>query len=162
MSPRRGINIIFVFVFTTLWHGDFEFKLLLWGSLMSILIVPELLIKKYYYGTNNVWVETLRGRQVINRYIHGIGAVINIVILFIANLIGFGPGYDMMYTFLGIIVYKWSCFVAFIGVCFCVFCGVMVMFHADYVEAYGWRAILPEGLFKNRLTDDDKKLDKKS
>eukprot|EP01084_Bolivina_argentea_P045966 84612_1 len=151
-APKRVMNIIFVFVFTTLWHGDFEFKLLLWGSLMSILIVPELLIKRYYYGTNNVLIKRMRERQVINRYIHGIGGVMNIIILFIANLIGFGPGYDMMFRFLGIIVYKWSCVVAFIGVCFAVFCGVMVMFHVDYVEANGWKTILSK-----RLTNDDKK-----
>ena len=146
-----------VFVFTALWHGDFEFKLLLWGSLMSLLIIPEILIKKYYYSTHNVFIKQLRNNIRINRYIHANGAVINIIILFIANLIGFGPGYDVVFEFLRIIVFKWYCIAAFIIVYFIVFCGALVMLHADYAQqrGYGWNSIL-------RLKDDDKKNEKQT
>merc|ERR1712154_454763 len=122
---RKFRNIICVFAFTTLWHGDFELKLLIWGSLMALLIIPETLIKNYYYHTSNALIAKCRNNQRLNRYIHALGAVINILMLFIANLIGFGPGLEMVIQFLKIIVFKPICIATFGFIYFTIWCGVL-------------------------------------
>ncbi len=134
-------NVICVFVFTTLWHGDFELRLLIWGCLMALLIIPETLIKSYYHRTDHPMAVRCRGNERLNRYVHAFGAVANILMLFVANLIGFGPGYEMVVGFVKVVVFKWICAVTFCVIYFIVFCGVLIMFHADYaqnVKGYGW------------------------
>merc|ERR1719474_89998 len=141
----KFMNIAVVFVFTTLWHGDFELKLLIWGSLMALLIVPETVIRNYYYNTKREWIVRWRSDQRTNRYVHALGAVANIIMLFVANLIGFGPGYEMVAHFFGIVVSKWICVLTFMFIYFVVFCGALIMLHADYaqnVKGFGWNQMM--------------------
>ena len=141
---KKMRNIVLVFAFTTLWHTDFEFKLLFWGSLISVAIVPELVIQKWYYATDNATVRKLRNNPRTNRYIHACGGVFNVLALFIIKLIGFGPGWDVMRQIIGIMMYKWVCVATFIGICFLLFCGLMIGYHFDYIQSqgYGWNTLL--------------------
>merc|ERR1740123_3011079 len=110
---NKFFNICVVFVFTASWHSDFDFNLLIWGSTMSLLIVPELLMKRVYYSSNREWIVRLRENERMNRYVHAMGGVFNIIILFVANLIGFGPGFDVVMRFLSIIAFKRICVLTF-------------------------------------------------
>merc|ERR1712154_485535 len=115
------MGIAVVFAFTTLWHGDFELKLLLWGSLMALLVVPEMLTKHWYYTTHNATISRMRGNVRCNRYVHAAGALVNIMVLLVANLIGFGPGSDLVLEFFGIVIGQWLCVATFGVVCGVVF-----------------------------------------
>ena len=137
--------IILVFIFTTLWHGDFNIKLLIWGSLMSLLIIPEILTKQYYYYTNNnKLIIKYRNNTFINRHIHFIGSVINIWILCIANLIGFGPGYYVTFQILSIIFSKWIGLIAILYASLNMYAAVILMNMSDYyqLKGYGWNTVL--------------------
>nr|XP_018259356.1 glycerol transporter [Kwoniella dejecticola CBS 10117]OBR81514.1 glycerol transporter [Kwoniella dejecticola CBS 10117] len=77
-----------VFTFVALWH-DLSFKLLAWGWLVSLFILPELVARKVFteksYG-NNWWY----------RHVCAIGGVINVLLMMSANLVGFVLGLDGM------------------------------------------------------------------
>ena len=67
------------------------------------------------------------------------------MMLFVANLIGFGPGFEMVLEFLKVIVFKWICVATFVFIYFTVWCGVLLMLHADYaqnVKKFGWNQML--------------------
>ncbi|KAK6204487.1 MBOAT, membrane-bound O-acyltransferase family-domain-containing protein [Scheffersomyces amazonensis] len=96
----RILNSLFVFSFVAIWH-DIELRLLMWGWLVVIFLLPEILatyaFKRYQEES---WF----------RYLCGFGAVINIWMMMIANLFGFCLGkdgtlhllHDLFRTFSGI------------------------------------------------------------
>ena len=77
--------VVFMFVF--LWHGDFELSLLFWSLLMIIGMIPEMWCK--HTVSKKKWIAN-------NRYILAAGAAVNIIVLIIANNIGFGAGWHHM------------------------------------------------------------------
>ena len=84
---RSIFNLLVVFTFVALWH-DIQLKLLIWGWLITIFFLPELIAtllfpKKAWSGSPNVY-----------RVICGVGAVGNILMLMVANLVGFAIGLD--------------------------------------------------------------------
>lgn len=87
-STLRSIfNMFLVFTFVALWH-DIQLKLLIWGWLITIFFLPELTAtflfpKKVWSGSPNTY-----------RVICGVGAVGNILMLMVANLVGFAIGLD--------------------------------------------------------------------
>lgn len=89
----KYINIIIVFGFTALWHGDWGASLLVWGCLMSLGMIPEILINKWYWNTNLSIIINIRNNSYLNRYIHAFFGGINDIILISANMIGYGPGF---------------------------------------------------------------------
>lgn len=89
-NKARGIlNILTVFTFVALWH-DINLRLLAWGWLITIFVVPEILAERLFPPKR--WA----GNDDRNTYrvICGIGAVGNILIMMSANLVGFALGLD--------------------------------------------------------------------
>ncbi|GJJ08164.1 hypothetical protein Clacol_002372 [Clathrus columnatus] len=85
-SRQPIISTLLVFTFVALWH-DLSFRLLAWGWLVSFFILPEILARWAFpfekYG--DFWWY---------RHLCAIGAVFNILLMMIANLVGFVLGID--------------------------------------------------------------------
>ncbi|KAK6465181.1 MBOAT, membrane-bound O-acyltransferase family-domain-containing protein [Scheffersomyces coipomensis] len=80
----RIVNSLFVFSFVAIWH-DIELKLLMWGWLVVVFLMPEILATMTFKRFEEEWWF---------RYLCGFGAVINIWMMMIANLFGFCLGKD--------------------------------------------------------------------
>ncbi|KAJ3969030.1 MBOAT, membrane-bound O-acyltransferase family-domain-containing protein [Lentinula raphanica] len=114
------VNSVLVFTFVALWH-DLTFKLLAWGWLVSLFILPEMLAR-YFLPTsrysNTSWY----------RHVCALGGVINVLLMMTANLVGFVIGIDGLRFFLNELVGTLAGFRYLIGVVFCLFVGVQLMF----------------------------------
>ena len=97
------VNTIIVFSFVALWH-DLTFRLLAWGWLVSLFILPELLASYLFPASR---VRTARTSNLLDpdfclrlkfgnttwyRHVAGAGAVFNIILMMSANLVGFVIG----------------------------------------------------------------------
>lgn len=80
----RIVNSLCVFSFVAVWH-DIELKMLMWGWLVVIFLLPELGATMYFKRFQNQWWYN---------YLCGIGAVANIWMMMLANLFGFCLGKD--------------------------------------------------------------------
>ncbi|WWC91046.1 uncharacterized protein L201_005986 [Kwoniella dendrophila CBS 6074] len=109
-----------VFTFVALWH-DLSFKLLAWGWLISLFILPELIARKTFsakkYG-QNWWY----------RHLCAIGGVINVLLMMSANLVGFVLGLDGMKVLLIELTFTYSGWLFMIFASCCLFIAVQVMF----------------------------------
>lgn len=86
----RVVNSLCVFSFVAIWH-DIELKLLLWGWLIVLFLMPELLATMYFKRyENEPWYT----------YLCSLGAICNIWFMMIANLFGFCLGKDGTINFL--------------------------------------------------------------
>lgn len=83
-SSNRILNNLLVFSFVAIWH-DIELKLLLWGWLVVIFLLPEIIATMIFKKYENLWFY---------RHLCAIGAVFNIWMMMIANLFGFCLGPD--------------------------------------------------------------------
>ena len=86
-NARAVFNYLVVFTFVALWH-DISMKLLMWGWLITIFILPEALAS--YLFPKRRW----QNHKTAYRVICGIGAVANILMMMVANLVGFALGLD--------------------------------------------------------------------
>ncbi|CAD6929356.1 unnamed protein product [Tilletia laevis] len=79
---------LLVFTFVALWH-DLSLKLLAWGWLVTLFIVPELLAR---------WLVPTKkyGDEPWYRAACGVGGVFNLFLMMGANLVGFAIGLDGM------------------------------------------------------------------
>ncbi|KAI7903660.1 MBOAT, membrane-bound O-acyltransferase family-domain-containing protein [Cokeromyces recurvatus] len=115
------LNIWIVFTFVALWH-DIELKLLAWGWLICLFLLPEII------GTR-LFTYKKFGSTFYYRFVCGIGAVCNIGMMMIANLVGFCLGVDGMKTMLKqIFNNSMDGFVFLISVIFCLYTAVQIMF----------------------------------
>lgn len=80
----RIFNSLCVFSFVAVWH-DIELKLLLWGWLIVLFLLPEILATLYFKRYEHEWWFT---------YLCSVGAIANIWMMMIANLFGFCLGKD--------------------------------------------------------------------
>lgn len=84
----RGIfNMLVVFTFVALWH-DINLQLLMWGWLIVLFVLPEVLATVAF--PKSKW----KHRPETYRIICGLGAVLNILMMMSANLVGFAVGMD--------------------------------------------------------------------
>ncbi|SCU80547.1 LAME_0B03664g1_1 [Lachancea meyersii CBS 8951] len=83
-SNSRILTSLAVFSFVAIWH-DIELKLLLWGWLIVLFLLPEITAQQYFSGCH---------KRPWYRYLRSVGAVFNIWMMMIANLFGFCLGYD--------------------------------------------------------------------
>lgn len=83
-STNRIVNSLCVFSFVAIWH-DIELKLLMWGWLIVLFLLPEMMATVYFKRFRSQWWY---------RHLCGVGAVINIWMMMIANLFGFCLGQD--------------------------------------------------------------------
>ncbi|KAI8331343.1 hypothetical protein BC941DRAFT_382702 [Chlamydoabsidia padenii] len=114
------LNMWIVFTFVALWH-DIELKLLAWGWLICLFLLPEIIASQLFsykkYGDKSYY-----------RFVCGIGAVANILMMMVANLVGFCVGLDGMKDMLSQIIGTTDGFVFLFSVVCALFIGVQVMF----------------------------------
>ncbi|KAJ7930114.1 glycerol transporter [Mycena leptocephala] len=80
------LNTLLAFTFVALWH-DLTFRLLAWGWLVSLFIVPEL-------AARYVFPQSRYGHEPWYRHACAVGAVLNMIMMMAANLVGFVLGID--------------------------------------------------------------------
>jgi D-alanyl-lipoteichoic acid acyltransferase DltB (MBOAT superfamily) len=86
-SVRSALNYAAVFTFVALWH-DISLNLLVWGWLVVFFMLPEVLAG--YIFPKKRWENNLTAYRVIC----GIGGVANLMLMMMANLVGFAVGID--------------------------------------------------------------------
>lgn len=89
-GKRRVLNLLCVFLFVAIWH-DIELKLLVWGWLVVVFLLPEIAATFVCRRYHQRWWYT---------YLCGAGAVANIWMMMIANLFGFCLGREGTVTLL--------------------------------------------------------------
>ncbi|KAH8704798.1 putative glycerol:H+ symporter [Talaromyces proteolyticus] len=128
LSRARGvINQLVVFTFVAVWH-DINLRLLMWGWLITFFVLPEIIGSLLFPASK--W----RSRPTTYRVICGIGAVRNILLLMIGNLVGFALGLDGVKGLVAGIFDSWVGLVFSLGACAALFVGVQVMFETRESE----------------------------
>ncbi|RJE20593.1 glycerol, partial [Aspergillus sclerotialis] len=84
---RRVTNVLAVFTFMALWH-DINLRLLMWGWLITLFVLPEVVATLLFPP------QKWKTRPTAYRVLCGIGAVGNILMMMMANLVGFAVGLD--------------------------------------------------------------------
>jgi D-alanyl-lipoteichoic acid acyltransferase DltB (MBOAT superfamily) len=84
---QTAVNYTLVFTFVAMWH-DISLNLLIWGWMVVFFMLPEVLAK--YLFPKRRWEKNLTAYRVIC----GIGAVANLMMMMMANLVGFSVGVD--------------------------------------------------------------------
>ncbi|CAN0386365.1 unnamed protein product, partial [Hapterophycus canaliculatus] len=87
--PGRRWNVFVVFVFVAFWH-DVEPKLFMWGMLNGVFLVLEVMVKGLYRRSG--WLESCRANPLANRMAQALGATMNVMALFLVNMIGYAVG----------------------------------------------------------------------
>ena len=129
-------NIILVFTFTALWHGDFNLSLIAWGGIMALAMIPEILISNWFWSSKISLVDYCRNNERISRYIAAFGGSINIFILIFANEVGYGPGLSTMMHLFRMMVASLSGMMLIVYSMIWFVVAVMCMFHLRYLEHY--------------------------
>lgn len=131
LRPLRPLlNMAAVFTFVALWH-DINLRLLAWGWLVVLFVAPELLATYLFPATSPYW----RSRPTAYRVLCGCGAVVNILMMMAANLVGFAVGLDGLLALVGGLVdagLRGALFM--LAACACLFVGVQVMFEHREAE----------------------------
>ncbi|KAF8517669.1 MBOAT, membrane-bound O-acyltransferase family-domain-containing protein [Hysterangium stoloniferum] len=114
------LSTLLVFTFVALWH-DLSFRLLTWGWLVSLFIIPEL-AARWYFPPEKF------GDRWWYRHICAMGGVFNILLMMSANLIGFVLGVEGMQYMVRTMFDSWQGIQFLCLACTCLFVGVQVMF----------------------------------
>lgn len=128
-SPQSGLmakllqirNFLLVFTFVALWH-DINLRLLMWSWLITLFVLPEVLGGMLFPASR--W----RSRPTAYRVLSGIGSVGNVLMMMIANLVGFALGLDGLQNLLTSLTGSYSGVAYMISCCVVLFVGVQVMF----------------------------------
>lgn len=86
-SRRPVVGMVVSFTFVALWH-DLSFKLLAWGWMVVLFILPELIARKLFPPKRFV------GRERMYRNLCALGCVGNVLMMMAANLVGFALGIE--------------------------------------------------------------------
>ncbi|KAJ6567497.1 MBOAT, membrane-bound O-acyltransferase family-domain-containing protein [Mycena sp. CBHHK59/15] len=119
------LNTLLVFTFVALWH-DLTFRLLAWGWLVSLFIVPEL-------AARYLLPESKYGTEPWYRHVCAVGAVLNILMMMTANLVGFVIGVDGIQYFVRQLFGTTEGLRFLVGASVCLFAAAHLMF--EYREA---------------------------
>jgi len=120
-------NFALVFTFVAIWH-DINLRLLMWGWLITLFVLPEIIAvllfpaKKYQDRPN--WYRVLCG----------LGAIGNILMMMIANLVGYAIGIEGLKGLVHGIVGSAAGVALFGAACGCLFVGVQIMFEVREEE----------------------------
>lgn len=123
-GSNRVVNSLFVFSFVAIWH-DIELKLLMWGWLVVIFLLPEIIATQYFKRYESKWWY---------RHLCALGAVVNIWMMMIANLFGFCLGKDGTIGLLTEMFTSVSGLEFFTLSSLALFSGVQVMFELRELE----------------------------
>lgn len=119
-SKRPILNSLVVFTFVAIWH-DIQLHLLFWGWLVVIFILPEVACTFMFPAKK--WAS-----RPIYRHLCAVGAVANIWMMMIANLIGFCVHLDGMSKMLHDLVATAEGLKYIIVSTICLFVGAQAMF----------------------------------
>ncbi|KEQ91211.1 hypothetical protein AUEXF2481DRAFT_112621 [Aureobasidium subglaciale EXF-2481] len=120
-------NFLAVFTFVALWH-DINLKLLIWGWLITLFVLPEVICTLLFPAKK--WKDS----PDVYRWICGIGATGNILMMMAANLVGFAIGVDGLKAMVGNIVGSLGGWAFLLGACGTLFVGAQVMFEVRESE----------------------------
>ncbi|KAI8057108.1 glycerol transporter [Syncephalis plumigaleata] len=116
-SKYSAYNMWPVFTFVAIWH-DVSFKLLAWAWLICLFILPEIVLTRVFRPYRKLKYY---------RHIAAIGGVGNILMMMVANLVGFAVGVDGIKEMARLIVTPSGIgFLIFAPIC--VFIAVHLMF----------------------------------
>lgn len=122
LTRARGVfNQLAVFTFVAVWH-DINLRLLMWGWLITLFVLPEVIATMLFPAHR--W----RDRPTAYRYLCGVGAVANVLMMMAANLVGFAVGLDGLKGLVTGIVGSWTGAAFMLSACGILFVGVQVMF----------------------------------
>ncbi|KAF2170537.1 hypothetical protein M409DRAFT_51562 [Zasmidium cellare ATCC 36951] len=124
---RHIVNYLAVFTFVALWH-DINLRLLMWGWLITLFVLPEVL------ATLAFPAKKWKDRPNQYRWLCGVGAVANILMMMAANLVGFAVGLDGLKGLVDGIVGTWGGRAFLLAACATLFVGVQVMFEVRESE----------------------------
>jgi D-alanyl-lipoteichoic acid acyltransferase DltB (MBOAT superfamily) len=86
-TVMTAVNYALIFMFVALWH-DISLNLLIWGWLIVLFMMPEVIAG--YLFPRRKWENNLTAYRVLC----GIGVVGNLMMMMMANLVGFAVGVD--------------------------------------------------------------------
>lgn len=127
-SRRRILNSFLTFTFVAMWH-DIELKLLAWGWLIVLFILPELVALQYFCTPA---MRKLFGDWHLQ--ICAFGGLLSIWMMMAANLVGFAVGLDGMMEMLARLL-KLNDFLEMISVSVVLFCFVHIQFYVRARDA---------------------------
>lgn len=117
----RIFNTLVVFTFVALWH-DINLRLLMWGWLVTLFVLPEVVATLLFPARK--W----HSQPTAYRMLCGVGAVGNILMMMMANLVGFALGLDGLKGLLEGIAGSYSGVMYLVAACAALFVGVQMMF----------------------------------
>ncbi|KTW30410.1 uncharacterized protein T551_01693 [Pneumocystis jirovecii RU7] len=120
------INIFVIFTFVAFWH-DISLKLFAWGWLITLLILPEIIFGYIFQSKN--W-----DNWSLYRHLCAIGAVVNIIMMMIANLVGFCVGIQGTKEMISRICTSYKNFFFVLSVFCTLFAAVQIMFEIRNYE----------------------------
>ncbi|PKS12774.1 hypothetical protein jhhlp_000985 [Lomentospora prolificans] len=120
-AVRSIVTYILVFTFVALWH-DIQLRLLIWGWLIVLFLLPEIIASKLFPASK------FEGRETTYRMLCCVGGVINVVMMMAANLVGFAVGLDGLKSIISGIFQDRHGLMFFSTACVSLFVGIQVMF----------------------------------
>ncbi|RBQ92382.1 hypothetical protein VDGD_01008 [Verticillium dahliae] len=124
-SVRSVATFLLVFTFVALWH-DIRLRLLIWGWLIVLFMMPEV-IAGFLFPAKKYTAKQYR-------MLSGAGAVANVIMMIMANLVGFAVGLDGLQAILYQILHDWSGLLFLVTACGALFVGIQVMFEIREAE----------------------------
>ncbi|TFY56821.1 hypothetical protein EVJ58_g7407 [Rhodofomes roseus] len=119
-TKNVAFTSLLVFTFVALWH-DLSFRLLAWGWLVTLFILPELIARYVLHPSKY-------GSRSWYRHVCAIGAIFNMFMMVAANLVGFVIGTDGVSYMLQQLLGTAEGFRFLLFACFCMFVAAQVMF----------------------------------
>lgn len=119
-SKNRLLASFCVFTFVAIWH-DIELKLLLWGWMIVLFLIPEIFLSSFVY-------KMFAHKPKFYRLLTGAGCVINVWLMMIANIFGFCLGQDGTKKFLDDLFFTTNGLIFFFASSGCLFVAIQVMF----------------------------------
>ncbi|KAI8624066.1 putative glycerol:H+ symporter [Xylariaceae sp. FL1651] len=120
-AARSVSTYVLVFTFVALWH-DIKLRLLIWGWLIVFFMLPEMAAGALFPK------RRFEGQPTAYRMICCVGAVVNVLMMIVANLVGFAFGVDGLQAISAGIFKHYSGYVFLLGAYAAFFVGVQIMF----------------------------------
>lgn len=118
-------NIWVIFSFVAIWH-DIQLRLLIWGWLICLFILPEVVGGMLYRR----YLKNLP----FARHLAAAGASLNILMMIMANLVGFCLGWEGAVEVFSKI-FTWNALSALVAILACLFSAAQIMFELRVTDA---------------------------
>jgi len=125
---RQIANMLLVFMFVAIWH-DINLRLLMWGWLVTLFFIPEIIASLVFPAKQ--W----RDRPNQYRWLCGVGAIFNILMMMTANLVGYAIGIDGLKGLLHAMIGSTTGLLLLVVIVGSLFTGAQVMFETREEEA---------------------------